>query len=70
MARLTKGYITGKAQRVSSCQREIRICTPSVLGKIYTCSNFGRDEDAEKWMCIKVGKDYNNNIMQRVWPKK
>lgn len=66
MSQLTKGYKTGKAQPVWKCQREIRICAPNQLGKIYTCSNWGNGE-TEQWMCIKVTKDYNNNIMQRVW---
>lgn len=66
MAKLTKGYKTGKAQPVWKCPREIRICCPNKLGEIYTCSNWGEGE-LQHWMCIKINKNYNDNIMQRVW---
>ena len=66
MAKITKGYKTGKAKPVWKCVREIRICTPNELGKIYTCSDFGNSE-IEQWMCIKINKNYNDNIMQKVW---
>ncbi len=64
MVKLTKGYKTGKAQPVWKCAREIRICAPNKLGEIYTCYNEG---EIEQWMCIKVNKNYNYNIMQQVY---
>ena len=58
----------GKTQPVYKCCREIRIQMPGVKGKIYYATNFGVTEE-EAWLCIKVTKDYNYNIMQRVYPK-
>ena len=66
MARITKGYKTGKAQPVWKCAREIRICTPNELGKIHTCSDWD-NSGVEQWMCIKINNNYNDNIMQKVW---
>jgi hypothetical protein len=66
MAKVTKGYKTGKAQPVWKCAREIRICTPNILGEIYDCNAWETGEP-EYWMCIKINKNYNDNIMQRVW---
>ncbi len=63
--KLTKGYKTGKAQKVSACCREIRIQTPKVLGEIYTGYNT-LTEETESWMCIKVTPNWNNNIVQRI----
>ena len=57
---------TGKCQPVYKCCRCIRIQIPSVLGEIY----YGYNtiiESMEAWKCIKVKKDYNNNIMQKVY---
>jgi len=66
MASLTKGYKTGKAQPVWHCCREIRICCPNELGKIYDGFNT-ITEEKEYWMCIKINKNYNDNIMQRIF---
>ncbi len=63
---LTKGYKTGKAQTVSKCCREIRISCPNELGKIYEGFNT-LTEEKEYWMCIKVAKNFNDNIMQRLF---
>jgi len=64
--KLTKGYKTGKAQPLWMCIREIRICTPNELGKIYDGYN-DKTFEVEYWMCIKIKKNYNFNIMQRVF---
>jgi hypothetical protein len=66
MAKLTKGYKTGKAQPLWRCCREIRICCPNELGKIYDGLNTLTGE-YEYWMCIKINANYNDNIMQRVF---
>ena len=66
MSKLTKGYKTGKAQAVWKCPREIRICCPNELGAIYTCSDFG-STPIQYWMCIKINKNYNDNIMQQIY---
>lgn len=64
--KLTKGYKTGVSQKLFKCCREIRIQTPNELGKIYEGVNTLNDK-LEKWMLIKVAKDYNDNIMQRIY---
>lgn len=66
MAKLTNGYKTGKAQPVWKCCRMIRISMPNELGKIYDGLNTLTDE-YEYWMCIKINKNYNDNIMQRIF---
>ena len=68
MARLTKGYQTGKAQKAWKCCREIRLqnlCS-SKLGKIFVGFNTNTDE-IEHWMCIKITNNFNNNILQRIY---
>ena len=66
--KLTKGYKTGKAQPVKDCCRAIRISTPDKLGVIYEGLNTLPDEPVyEYWMCIKINKNYNDNIMQQIF---
>ncbi len=66
MTKITKGYKTGKAQPVWKCCRQIRICMPNELGKIYEGLNTLTNE-YEYWICIKLNNNYNDNIMQRIF---
>ncbi|MCK9542550.1 MAG: hypothetical protein M0R03_11040 [Novosphingobium sp.] len=55
----------GEARPMYKCCRQIRIQFPNEIGKIYSGVNTMTEEE-EKWICIKVTKNCNNNILQRV----
>lgn len=65
MAKLTKGYKTGKAQQLRHCCREIRISCPNELGRIYDGFNTLTNQK-EYWMLIKISRNYYDNIMQQI----
>lgn len=61
------GIKKGKAQRLHKCCREIRIQAGSMyVGGTYFGFNTLTSEN-ESWLCIKIKKDINDNIMQRVY---
>jgi hypothetical protein len=66
MSKLTKGYKTGRAQKVGNCCREIRIQSPSVIGEIYEGLNTLTDKN-EKWMLIKIANKSINSIVQQIF---
>lgn len=56
----------GVAQKLSKCCREIRMQAGNMsVNSIYTGYNTLTNEE-EKWLCLKVKKDYNDNILQRL----
>lgn len=56
----------GKAQPLWKCCREIRIQMPSEKEVIYSGLNT-LTEEHEDWLLIKLNKDRNFHIMQRVF---
>ena len=66
MSKLTKGYKTGKAQRIGLCCREIRICPPKELGDIAEGMNTISGE-YEFWMLIKKEKRWADSVVQRIY---
>ena len=66
-SKLTKGYKTGKAQKVADCCRMVRICPPTKLGEIVEALNT-LTEEQEKWMLIKINKKNSfDSIVQRIF---
>lgn len=57
----------GKCQKLWKCCREIRICAGSIiLYHQYIAYNSLTDE-VGIWKCIKLAKDHNDHIMQRIY---
>ena len=57
----------GKSQKLWKCCREIRIQGANmIINGIYTGYNTLTEEE-EKWLCLKISKDYNDNILQRIY---
>lgn len=58
----------GIAQKLYKCCREIRIQGGNmIVNGVYTGFNTLTDEE-EKWVCLKAAKDYNDNVLQRIYP--
>jgi hypothetical protein len=65
MSAITKGLKLGKAQPVWKCPREIRLWSGQKLGEISECWNEQLNRH-ERYICIKVAKNYNDSIMQLI----
>lgn len=66
MSELTKGLKKGKAQPVYKCCREVRLWAGGKLGEETSGFNTLTNE-LEHWICIKVDKNPNNSIVQRIY---
>ena len=66
MSKITKGYKTGTSQPMSKCCRMVRLSPCHTIGDICEGLNTLTDE-YEYWMCIKIAKNFNDNIMQRIF---
>ena len=58
----------GNATQVMNLCREIRICMPNEVGKVY--DGFDTDKNERQyWVCVKATKFIPSNIMQRIYIK-